>query len=61
MYPEKNIIRIILKGDFYEKVNKNHFRNTKNEVAGFNFCECIHKNGKPLDQCLDELEKAKKE
>ena len=39
---------------------KNQFRNTKNEVIGFDFCECIHKNGRPLDKCLDELEKAKK-
>ena len=32
---------------------KKQFVNTKNEAAGFNFCECIHNNGKPLDECLE--------
>ena len=36
------------------------FKNTKNEVAGFKFCECIHNNGKPLDECLEEFENATK-
>jgi hypothetical protein len=36
------------------------FKNTKNEEAGIKFCECIHKNGKPLDECLKEFENAKK-
>ena len=36
------------------------FKNTKNEAAGYNFCECIHTNGKPLEECLEEFEKAKK-
>lgn len=35
------------------------FKNTKNEEAGIKFCECIHKNGKPLDECLKEFENAK--
>ncbi len=39
---------------------KNQFKNTKNEVAGYKFCECIHNNGKPLDECLKEFEKSKK-
>ena len=39
---------------------KNQFKNTKNEVAGYKFCECIHNNGKPLDECLEEFENATK-
>ena len=39
---------------------KEQFKNTKNEVAGFNFCECIHNEGKPLDECLEEFENATK-
>lgn len=32
------------------------FLNTENELAGFDFCECIHTNGNPLDKCLQSLE-----
>ena len=39
---------------------KKQFKNTKNEAAGFKFCECIHNNGKPLDECLEEFENATK-
>jgi len=39
---------------------KKQFKNTKNEAVGCDFCDCIHKKGKPLDECLQELEKAKK-
>ena len=39
---------------------KKQFINTKNESAGFKFCDCIHHNGMPLDDCLEEFEKAKK-
>jgi len=39
---------------------KKQFENTKNEVAGFAFCECIHNNGRPLDECLEEFKNAKK-
>ena len=39
---------------------KEQFKNTKNEAAGFEFCECIHNNGRPLDECLEEFENAKK-
>ena len=39
---------------------KKQFINTKNEAAGFNFCECIHNNGRPLDECLEEFENATK-
>ena len=38
---------------------KKQFINTELETAGFEFCECIHENGKPLDTCLLELENAK--
>ena len=39
---------------------KKQFKNTKNEVAGFRFCECIHNNGRPLDECFEEFKNAKK-
>jgi uncharacterized membrane protein YphA (DoxX/SURF4 family) len=39
---------------------KKQFRNTELETAEFEFCECIHKNGKPLGECLEEFENAKK-
>ena len=39
---------------------KMQFTNTKNEAAGYNFCECIHNNGTPLDECLEEFENATK-
>ncbi len=39
---------------------KSQFIGTKNEVAGFEFCECIHENGRPLDACIEEFEKFKK-
>jgi hypothetical protein len=32
------------------------FIGKENEAAGFEFCECIHTVGNPLDQCLDQLE-----
>jgi hypothetical protein len=38
---------------------KKQFINTELETTGFKFCECIHKNGKPLDECLGEFENAK--
>ncbi|WP_421978223.1 DoxX family protein [Roseivirga seohaensis] len=37
---------------------KKQFENTKNKVAGFQFCECIHINGEPLDECLQGFESA---
>ena len=37
---------------------KKQFVNMKNEAAGFKFCECIHNDGKDLDKCLEEFEKA---
>jgi hypothetical protein len=39
---------------------KERFKHTKNEAAGFRFCECIHNNGRPLDECLEAFEKATK-
>ncbi len=39
---------------------KKQFVNTKNEADGFKFCECIHNNGKPLDECLEAFKSAKK-
>jgi len=38
---------------------KSQFKNTRNEFAGFEFCECIHTNGTPLDDCLGKFEKIK--
>ncbi|MGB5666401.1 MAG: DoxX family protein [Maribacter sp.] len=38
---------------------KKQFAHTKNEAAGFEFCECIHTNGKDLDACLMQFENAK--
>lgn len=35
---------------------KEQFKDTKEESAGYQFCECIHNNGNPLDECLDEFE-----
>ncbi|MEO6488774.1 MAG: hypothetical protein ABIO04_02445 [Ferruginibacter sp.] len=40
---------------------KQQFRNTKNEAVGIKFCECIHNNGKPFDECLEEFENATKD
>ncbi|WP_296705006.1 DoxX family protein [Algoriphagus sp.] len=37
---------------------KNQFIDTKNEAEGFEFCECIHTVGSPLDQCLERYEQA---
>jgi hypothetical protein len=30
------------------------FRNTDRTQPGENFCNCIHKNGEPLDNCMNE-------
>ena len=35
---------------------KSQFVDTANEEAGFEFCECIHTVGNPLDKCLENLE-----
>lgn len=38
---------------------KSQFTDTENESAGFEFCECIHIKGSPLDTCLMEFETLK--
>jgi uncharacterized membrane protein YphA (DoxX/SURF4 family) len=38
---------------------KKQFENTRSEVAGSEFCECIHNDGQPLDECLKEFENSK--
>lgn len=39
---------------------KKQFLNKKNKTIGFHFCECIHTNGKPLNDCLTVYEEALK-
>ncbi len=51
-------------GDYVMPLNslrdcQSQFINTENEVAGFEFCECIHINGNPLDKCLENLESSR--
>lgn len=38
---------------------KMQFENTLNEAAGFDFCECIHNEGRSLDECLKAFENSK--
>jgi hypothetical protein len=38
---------------------KNQFANTRNEAAGFEFCEYIHNGGQPLNECFKEFENLK--
>jgi len=38
---------------------KKQFVNTENQAAGFEFCACIHEEGHPLDDCLEEFKQAK--
>ena len=40
---------------------KKQFVNTEKETVGFQFCECIHKNGNSLNKCLEEYENATKQ
>ncbi len=35
---------------------KKQFINTARDTAGCEFCDCIHKDGKPLKKCLEEFE-----
>jgi hypothetical protein len=35
---------------------KKQFVNTEKQAIGFEFCECIHKNGKSLNECLEEFD-----
>jgi uncharacterized membrane protein YphA (DoxX/SURF4 family) len=39
---------------------KKQFADTKNESAGFEFCDCVHNDGQPLDECLKVFEDLKK-
>ncbi|MCU0384553.1 MAG: hypothetical protein MUE38_00905 [Flavihumibacter sp.] len=34
---------------------KAQFKGTNKEAAGYQFCECIHEKGNPLDNCLAEF------
>ena len=34
------------------------FKDSRRTKAGENFCDCIHKNGEPLNKCLNEYNKA---
>src|SRR5215213_2510383 len=34
------------------------FKDSRRTKAGENFCDCIHKNGEPLDKCLNEYNQA---
>lgn len=40
---------------------KKQFIHTKNETAGFQFCECIHNEGNSLNQCLELFDNLKLE
>ena len=40
---------------------KKQFVNTENQTVGFEFCECVHKNGISLNNCLEKFEHAKKQ
>ena len=33
-------------------------KGSKKSKACYDFCDCIHKNGQPLDKCLDQYNKA---
>lgn len=37
---------------------KAQFINTPKETAGCEFCDCVHKEGKPLNECLEKFENA---
>lgn len=39
---------------------KKQFKGTPNQEAGYEFCECIHQQGQPLDTCLEALDRATK-
>jgi uncharacterized membrane protein YphA (DoxX/SURF4 family) len=39
---------------------QSQYANTEREAAGFAFCECIHRDGNPLDPCMEALENMKK-
>jgi uncharacterized membrane protein YphA (DoxX/SURF4 family) len=39
---------------------KKQFVGKEYEAAGFEFCECVHTNGNPLDDCLERFDQSKK-
>jgi len=39
---------------------QNQFKTTKNKASGFEFCDCIHNKGMPLDEALRKFEQANK-
>ena len=61
-------VTIIIFGTFYlfeivpgnsEEECRNQCGGSKNPAACENFCDCIYKQGRPLDSCLAEFNKAK--
>ena len=45
-------------GTHYQIVKK-QFMDSISEAVGCDFCECVHKEGKDLNECLREFENAK--
>lgn len=59
------IIIVLVIPNLYEIKPRNNSSTCRNQFIGSNrikageaFCNCIHKNGEPLNKCLDEYEKA---
>jgi PBP1b-binding outer membrane lipoprotein LpoB len=40
---------------------REQMKGSKKPKAVCDFCDCIHRDGKPLDSCLDAYEKAKED
>jgi hypothetical protein len=51
-----NFYRIMPKNNLSEC--QKQFKETNRIKAGFEFCDCIHKNGEILSKCLEVYEKA---
>lgn len=61
-------IVVLVAANAYEIQPHNTIRACKEQCKGSNksracydFCDCIHKNGKPIDQCLDAYNKAQED
>ena len=59
------IILVLVIANAYKIMPRNNlsdcekqFKGTNRTKAGYNFCDCIHNHGEPLDKCLDEYKKA---
>jgi uncharacterized membrane protein YphA (DoxX/SURF4 family) len=59
------IVFMLVIPNLYDVLPKNsllqcqkQFKGKNRAKAGDDFCDCVHKNGEPLDKCLDEYEKA---